>query len=78
VRVVHPSDFLNELVGLVSEANWLDVEVFEAFVLWVCFQCLGLNGQELRGKPGSEELAVGRSPPGVLLVSVCLLKLDDD
>ena len=76
VRIVHPIDFLNELVGLVSETNWFDVQVLEPFVLRVCFQCLRLDGQELWIEPCSEQLAVWRRPPGVLLVGHSLLELD--
>ena len=63
---------------LVSERDWLDAQLLEAFVLWVHHQILRLKGHELGSQPRLEELLVRRGVPRVLLVSVGVLILDSN
>jgi len=51
VGVIQPVDFVDELVGLDSEADGLDVEVFESLVGRVAEELLVLNSHELGVEP---------------------------
>jgi hypothetical protein len=67
---VEPGDFSNELVSLVTETDWVDIQVIEALGSWVDDQGLGLDGHVLWVHPGVEKFSVWTGVPWVLLVLV--------
>jgi len=54
VVIVEPVDLLDQFWGLGSETDWGDVEVLEAFVVWVDNQLLRLQSHELWVQPRAE------------------------
>jgi len=72
--VVKPVDLVDKLGSLGTERDRSDVQVFEALVLGVNDQVLGLEGHELRVQPGSEELAVVGLEPLEVFHAVSFLK----
>jgi len=54
VGVIQPVDFVDQLMGLDSEADGLDMEVFESLVGRVAEELLVLNSHELRVEPRAE------------------------
>ena len=58
VSVVKPVDIIDELVGLSTETDRLDVQVFKSEVVRVSEKVLRLDGHELRVQPGTEPLSV--------------------
>lgn len=58
VGVVKPVDIVDELVGLGTETDRLDVQVFETEVIGIGEKVLRLDGHELRVEPRAEPLSV--------------------
>jgi len=58
VIIVEPVNIVDEFVGLSTEADRLDVQIFEAQVFRVHDQILRLNSHEFGLEPGAEHLAI--------------------
>ncbi len=75
VGIVEPVDIVDELVGLCSKADGLDVQVVETEAVWAHSQVLRLNCHELWVEPRPEHLSVERLPPLHVVIVVGVLKL---
>ena len=77
MRIVQPVDFLDVFVHLMSEADRLDVKISESLILRIHDQILCLHGHELGEEPGTEQLAVERLIPLVVIVLEGILKFNE-
>ena len=69
MSVVQPVDVVDKFVSLRAEADWFDVQVFEAQVVRIHAQVLRLDGHKLGREPRAEPLAVeGLIPRHVMIV----------
>lgn len=74
MSIVQPVDLVDELVSFGTETDRCDVEIFEAHVIGVDEQLLGLDSHELGVQPGTEQLSVEGLVPPVVVVLVSLLE----